>query len=55
MQQGVETAVTAQRRTERFLVQPLFLEWLKEDKDTGREFCILCQVAKRRRTPSYFI
>lgn len=32
-QQGVATAAAAQRRTERFLVQLLFLAWLREGKE----------------------
>ena len=55
-QQGVPTAASAQRRTEQFLVQQLFLAWLREGKCTRRrEFCIVCEVAKRRRKPSHLV
>lgn len=38
-QEGVTTAAAAQRRTEQFLVQLLFLAWLRDGKES-----ILCRV-----------
>jgi len=55
-QQGVATAAGAQRRTERFLVQPLFLAWMRKGKCTRRgEFCIVYEVVQRRRKPSHLV
>ena len=54
-QQGLPTAASAQRRTEQFLVQQLFLAWLREGKCTRREFCIVYEVAKRKRKPSHLV